>query len=70
VILAGEVTARKGDAAIYEPAFSAPLHAGSEVTVLEQRGAWWRFRVEDGNEGWIPSDTAELVVPRRVQPGS
>ncbi len=61
VILAREVTVRKGDAAIYESAFSAPLHAGAEVIVLERRGAWWRVRVEDGNEGWIPADAAELV---------
>ena len=61
VILAREVTARKGDAAIYESAFSAPLHAGAEVTVIEPRGAWWRIRVEDGNEGWLPADAAELV---------
>ncbi|MBU6303181.1 MAG: BatD family protein [Verrucomicrobia bacterium] len=70
VILAGEVTARKGDAAIYESAFSAPLHAGAEVVVLEQRGAWWRIRVEDGNEGWIPADTAELVNPKPGRPGA
>jgi hypothetical protein len=62
VILAREVVARKGDAAIYEAAFSAPLHAGAEVTVLERRGLWWRVRVEDGNEGWIPADTVELVA--------
>jgi hypothetical protein len=61
VILAREVVARKGDAAIYEPAFSAPLHAGAEVTILERRASWWRIQVEDGNEGWIPASAAEAI---------
>ena len=61
VILAREVIARKGDAPIYTPAFSAPLHAGAEVTILERRRDWLRVRVEDGNEGWIPAGTAESI---------
>jgi len=61
VILAREVIARKGDAPIYASAFSVPLHAGAEVTILERRRDWLRVRVEDGNEGWIPAGTAESI---------
>ena len=65
VILAREVIARKGDAAIYTAAFTSPLHAGAEVTILEQRGDWLRIQVEDGQEGWIPSSAAEAIHPER-----
>lgn len=62
VVLAREVIARKGDATIYSAAFTAPLHAGAEVTILEQRRDWLRVRVEDGNEGWIPASAAERIA--------
>ena len=66
VILAREVIARKGDASIYTAAFTSPLHAGAEVTILEQRGDWLRIQVEDGQEGWIPASAAEPIHPERL----
>ncbi|MEO0448573.1 MAG: hypothetical protein AAF191_21120, partial [Verrucomicrobiota bacterium] len=62
VILAAEVTARKGDGKIYEAAFSNPIHAGAEVDVVETRREWSLVKMEDGNEGWIPTEAVELVL--------
>jgi tetratricopeptide (TPR) repeat protein len=63
VVLAREVIARKGDASVYAPAFTAPLHAGAEVVIREERRDWLRVAVEDGSEGWIPAATATRVRP-------
>jgi tetratricopeptide (TPR) repeat protein len=61
VIVAGEVTARKGNGMTYQPAFEAPLHAGVEFSMREQRDDWYRIALRDGRECWIPADAAELV---------
>ena len=65
VILAPEVIARQGDAESYQPRFEAPLHAGAEFTLLEQRGAWWRIELPDGRSCWIPAKSGELVKERK-----
>ena len=61
VIVAEEVVARKGDGAMYHPAFLAPLHAGTEFQLLEQRDGWWKIRLPDGQTCWIPARSARLV---------
>lgn len=61
VILSPEVIGRQGDAESYQPSFKAPLHAGTEFMLLENRGEWWRIELPDGRSSWIPSRSAELV---------
>jgi hypothetical protein len=61
VILSPEVVGRQGDAQSYQPSFEAPLHAGTEFMLLENRGEWWRIELPDGRSSWIPSHSAELV---------
>jgi tetratricopeptide (TPR) repeat protein len=61
VIVAAEVLARKGDGEIYAPAFLDPLHSGTEFQRLENRDKWWRIRLADGQECWIPAKAAEMV---------
>jgi tetratricopeptide (TPR) repeat protein len=61
VILSHEVIGRQGDAESYQPSFEAPLHAGTEFMLLENRGEWWRIELPDGRSSWIPSRSAELV---------
>ncbi len=61
VIVATEVLARKGDGEIYALAFLDPLHSGTEFQRLENRGQWWRIRLADGQECWIPARSAEMV---------
>jgi len=61
VILADDVTGRKGDGITYQPSFKEPLHAGIEFVLMENRGGWCRIRLSDGRECWIPETAAELI---------
>ena len=56
----GEVVARKGNAAGYEPALSAPVAEGTEFRLLDARGDWLWIRLAGGQEGWI--DRAGAVL--------
>ena len=62
VVIAPEVTARKGDGETYQPSFTAPLYSGTEFILLEQRTDWWYIELEDGARSWIPSWGGELVL--------
>ncbi len=61
VLLGTDVTVRKGPGEGYQKQFAQPLQAGVEFTVLEERGAWWRIELPDGNAGWVLSDSGERV---------
>jgi hypothetical protein len=61
VITSSEIIARKGDGESYQPAFTAPLHAGTEFTLLETRPGWYEVELTDGRRCWIPQDSAGLV---------
>jgi tetratricopeptide (TPR) repeat protein len=61
VVVAAEVIARKGDGASFEPAFTAPLHAGTEFRLLEDRGDWLAVTLDDGRTCWLPAKDVERV---------
>ena len=61
VILATEVTPRKGDGFSYDPAFDAPIHAGTEVMILRTRGSWNEIALPNRLTGWLPDDTLEAL---------
>lgn len=61
VVVAEEVVARKGDGLAYEPSFQEPLHAGAELTLVEERPGWRLVELEDGRRCWLPEKTVELV---------
>ncbi|MCP5538085.1 MAG: tetratricopeptide repeat protein [Akkermansiaceae bacterium] len=61
VVVAREVIARQGNGLIYDNAFTSPLHAGTEFSVIEQRGDWYYVRLLNGDTCWLPVDSAELV---------
>ncbi len=65
VLTAAETIARKGDGMTYKPSFAAPLHAGTEFRLREQRGNWLYITLADGSNCWIPADNAELVNPQK-----
>ena len=64
VIIAEEVTARKGDSESYEQSFKEPLHAGTECSVLEKRGRWVHVSLMDARRCWLPANSVEEVVQR------
>ncbi len=61
VIISAETTARKGNSETYEPSFKEPLHAGTEFTLLEKRGNWYRIELPDSRTCWVPSNDVEMV---------
>lgn len=61
VVVQEEIIARKGDSETYEPSFKEPLHAGTEFTLIENRGEWCYIRLDDGRTSWLPVKSVELV---------
>lgn len=61
VLVAEETTARKGDGETYQPSFKEPLHAGTEFTLLEERGKWFHIELSDGRNTWVEAKSAALV---------
>lgn len=62
VVMSDGVIGRKGPGgAAYAPSFDAPLAAGLEVIILEDRDRWLRVRLADGRETWVPATSIERV---------
>jgi tetratricopeptide (TPR) repeat protein len=61
VIIASEVTARKGDSETYQPSFNEPLHAGTEFDLRENRGRWFLIELADGRSCWVPAKSVQLL---------
>jgi len=64
VIVADESDARKGPGRSYEQEYTRPLHEGTEFEWLGQRAGWLHVELRNGDDTWIPSEDARLVVPR------
>jgi tetratricopeptide (TPR) repeat protein len=37
------------------------LHEGSKVSIEDEVGEWYEIRLSDGNKGWIPSNSLEII---------
>ena len=37
------------------------LHSGTKVQITKALGKWVEIRIADGNKGWIPSESVELI---------
>jgi tetratricopeptide (TPR) repeat protein len=37
------------------------LHEGTKVSILEQVSDWYRIQISDGNEGWAPMQSMEII---------
>jgi len=37
------------------------IHSGTKVQITKAIGQWVEIRIADGNKGWIPSETLELI---------
>jgi tetratricopeptide (TPR) repeat protein len=61
VIVAREVVARLSDSETAAPAFTDPLHAGTEFELVEDRGNWCQVRLADGQTCWLPADAIGRV---------
>ena len=61
VVVAEEVTARKGDSESYEVSFQEPLHAGAEFLLVEERNKWVQVELPDGRRCWLPTRAVAMV---------
>jgi hypothetical protein len=68
VLIQDDVIVRKGDNTAFEPRFAEPIHQGVEFRVLESRPQWLHIELPDGQNGWVPSDAAELVGHSAMTP--
>jgi tetratricopeptide (TPR) repeat protein len=59
VIVAEEVDARFGPFERATVHFS--LYEGMKLVIIEKKGFWYKVERSDGNTGWIPKETAEIV---------
>jgi len=59
VIIPQEVNVRTGPSE--EAVVHFKLHAGSEVSVKDERDGWFRVALPDGQQGWVGSETVEVV---------
>lgn len=37
------------------------LHEGSKVTIEDEVGEWYEIKLSDGNKGWVPSASLEII---------
>ena len=37
------------------------LHEGTKVTTGEKVGEWYEIRLSDGNKGWVPASSLEII---------
>ncbi len=65
VVVAEESVGRKGDGETYQPSFGEPLHAGTEFTVLEDRGDWVQVTLPDERNCWLARRDVALVSEKR-----
>ncbi len=61
VIIFQQVIARKGNSKTYKPSFKKPLHAGTEFTLIEDRGDWVQIELADARTCWVPAKAVAWV---------
>jgi hypothetical protein len=37
------------------------LHEGAKLYILAKENAWYRVRIENGNEGWVPETSVRVI---------
>jgi tetratricopeptide (TPR) repeat protein len=63
IILQIELEVKSSPLAESESIFT--LHQGTKFKIIEVRGEWIRFAIEDGRQGWILKDSVSLIQPER-----
>ncbi|HEY1816216.1 MAG TPA: hypothetical protein VGG74_27905 [Kofleriaceae bacterium] len=60
-VITDSVVMRAADSAGAPAALVTPLPRGTEVAVVERRGAWTKVRVASGTAGWVPGGALQSV---------
>mgnify|MGYP000732669504 CR=1 FL=1 len=67
-VIVSSATARRGpDDVAHEQVGSEPLKAGTEVTVLEERGDWAYIELGQSDAAWVPADTVRTVFRKSAE---
>ncbi|MBN2134874.1 MAG: tetratricopeptide repeat protein [Acidobacteria bacterium] len=37
------------------------IHEGTKVTIVDAVGEWYEIRLSDGNKGWVPEESLEII---------
>ncbi len=37
------------------------IHEGAKVNIIEKDNSWFRIRLDNGNEGWLPENAVKLI---------
>jgi len=61
VVTSYEVVCRKGPGLIFSPAFTTPLHQGTEFLLLASENNWRKVQLANGLIGWLPTRTITMV---------
>ncbi len=61
VTIEEQTTARKGPGFTYETIYQQSLPEGTEFEVIEEQGEWWKIRLVNDDEAWIPAKRAETI---------
>ncbi|MGE0479798.1 MAG: hypothetical protein AB7Q17_04935 [Phycisphaerae bacterium] len=61
VVIRADTTLRLGRGEGYDPALAAPLGAGVELRIINERGDWLEIRLPTGVTGWLPAAAVERV---------
>lgn len=61
IVIDSEVIARKGNGLIFAPAFTYPLHEGTEVLKLEERSGWIYVQLSNGQTCWLPQQSLAWI---------
>lgn len=64
VVLAEDVTARKGDGVNYAMVYNEPLKSGMEFRLLSRRGEWSHIQLADGADCWVQNNGIGLVCEK------
>lgn len=61
VVVQQQSQVRKGPGFGYEPVYEQPLPEGTEFTLLEKQGDWWKVKLANSDDGWIKAADAEII---------
>ena len=62
VVIGRDAVARAADSINAPSRFGEPLPAGTEVTILEDRGGWLQISLHNGRNAWLTQSQVERIL--------
>ncbi|MEC8338444.1 MAG: BatD family protein [Planctomycetota bacterium] len=67
IVVADRVQLREGNGTAFASLEGATLAEGSRFRVMQQKGDWLEIRTDDGQQGWMAAEAAEIIPIRSIQ---